>query len=70
MTPESRILRDLGAGPSTADSIAPRVRLATAAAEILLRRMEVEKKLESYPLGGVLSQVPVYRLARNYTPEN
>lgn len=63
MTPENRILRDLTSGQSTADSLAPRVGLPTAAAEIILKRLVAEQKLTTHALGGILASIPVYRLA-------
>lgn len=39
MLPETTILRDLLAGQSTADSLAPRCRLSTPAAEVILVRL-------------------------------
>ena len=62
MSPELKILRDLEAGQSTADSLAPRVGLAPEVAETILRRLKTEGKLTSHPLGGVLENTPVYRL--------
>ena len=62
MTPENKILRDLAAGQTTADSLAPRVGLHTQAADVILRRLLGENKIAAHPLGGKLQNVPVYRL--------
>ena len=62
MSPELKILRDLEAGQSTADSLAPRVGLAPEVAETILRRLRTDGKITSHPLGGVLEKTPVYRL--------
>lgn len=55
-------MRDLAAGQTTADSLAPRVGLRTEAAEIILRRLRSEGKVSSRPLGGHMENVPVYFL--------
>jgi DNA-binding IscR family transcriptional regulator len=68
MTPESKILKDLAAGQTTADSLAPRVGLRTEAAEAILRRLRDEGKVTSRPLGGILANTPVYRLAEQPSP--
>lgn len=65
MSPELKILRDLQAGQSTADSIAPRIGLPTAATEAILRRLKTEGKIKSRPLGGVLQNVPIFQLSSN-----
>ena len=62
MSPELKILRDLQAGQSTADSIAPRIGLPTPATEVILRRLKAEGKIKSRPLGGVLENTPIYQL--------
>lgn len=62
MSPELKILSDLAVGQSTADSIAPRIGLPTAATEVILRRLKAEGKIKSRPLGGVLENTPVYQL--------
>jgi DNA-binding HxlR family transcriptional regulator len=61
MSPELHILRDLSAGPTTADSLAPRVRLQTEAAAIILARLQREGKVSSEPLAKIESLL-VYRL--------
>lgn len=62
MSPELKILRDLAAGQSTADSLAPRVGMVTQAAEVILRRLEAEGQVTSRPLGGILENTPIYQL--------
>ena len=62
MSPELKILRDLTAGQSTADYLAPRVGLRTEAATIILNRLRTEGKVTSHPLGGILENTHVYRL--------
>lgn len=62
MTPEAKIIRDLAAGQTTADSLAPRVGLRTEAAEIILRRLITDGKVSSRPLAGKMENIPVYFL--------
>lgn len=62
MSPELKILRDLAAGQSTADYIARRIGIPTEAAEVILRRLEANGKIQSRPLGEVLENTPVYHL--------
>lgn len=58
MKPETAILRDLLAGQSTADSLAPRVRLQPIAATAILDRLVREKLVTRSDLNGL----NVYRL--------
>ena len=68
MTIEAAILKDLSAGQSTADSLAPRVKLRTEAAEAILARLVREGTLISFPLGGRMANIPVYRLRPQLPP--
>ena len=62
MSPELKILADLKAGPTTADSLAPRLGLTTEQSIALLVTMKREGKVTSAPLAGLRS-VHVYRLS-------
>lgn len=62
MTIENRILRDLIAGQSTADSTAGRVGIACQAADVIMQRLTTEGRLEALLIAEKLR---VYRL----TPE-
>lgn len=53
MTIENRILRDLIAGQSTADSTAGRLGIATEAAEIIMERLVTEQKLQALDALGL-----------------
>lgn len=63
MSPETAILNDLAAGQATAGAIADTLRLQPQAVAVILARLEREGSVQSEPLGGILSGVPVYRLA-------
>ena len=62
MTIENKILRDLIAGQSTADSTAGRVEIACQAAEVIMDRLAANGSLEVLTIAEKLR---VYRL----TPE-
>jgi hypothetical protein len=61
MSTDLHILRDLLAGPSTADSLAARIRISTDKTTGLLINLCRDKKVTSEPLGG-LTNLQVYRL--------
>ncbi len=54
MTHETAILKDLSAGQTTADSLAPRIRLSPTATETVLRRLISTGEVEtsSVSIGG------------------
>jgi hypothetical protein len=58
MTIENKILRDLVAGQSTADSTAGRVGIACEAAEVIMERLVAEQKLLALEALGLR----IYRL--------
>ena len=62
MTIEQQILRDLMPGQSTADSTAGRLRIATEAAEVIMKRLAKDGDLQVLTIAEKLT---VYRL----TPE-
>lgn len=62
MKPETKILRDLAAGQTTADSLAPRCGMPTAAATVILDRMVKDGLVTSFPLAGIPSLL-IYKLA-------
>lgn len=51
MTLETKILRDLDVGRSTAGAIAERLGIHTAAAEVILQRLGREGHVTTSPLG-------------------
>lgn len=61
MSPELYILRDLLAGPSTADSMPARVKLSEVETIAHLVTLKREGKVESRPIGG-LKNVHAFRL--------
>lgn len=61
MSPERHILRDLLAGQSTADSLAPRCKLSTEKATAILVTLKREGKLTSEPIAG-LQNLHAYRI--------
>lgn len=61
MSPERHILRDLLAGQSTADSLAPRCKLSAERAIALLVTLKLEGKVTSEPIAG-LKNLHAYRI--------
>lgn len=55
LTPiETRALRDLAAGPTTADSAGPRLDLDHAAALVVFRRLQTASLATPHPISGLL----------------
>lgn len=67
MTHETNILRDLAAGQSTADSLAPRIRLSPTATEAVLLRLLASGQITKHSISIRTAVIPVYRLTKPST---